>query len=126
MYLREDILKLLRNKTKEIKIIREIWREILHCKCACKTRCVSEVLLPRHHLDNISRAGCVKCTNSIFIFQFNKLTKLKEDQRNLPIKQYEDEIVYAVKTNQVVLVAGDTGCGKSTQVCIVRYSKTFE
>jgi len=42
---------------------------------------------------------------------------LKEDQNNLPIKQYEENIVYAVKSNQVVLVAGDTGCGKSTQVC---------
>ncbi|XP_047128394.1 probable ATP-dependent RNA helicase DHX34 isoform X1 [Hydra vulgaris] len=47
---------------------------------------------------------------------FSKLLKLKQDQNNLPIKQYEQSIVYALQQNQVVIVAGDTGCGKSTQV----------
>ena len=53
------------------------------------------------------------------ILQFGKLLKLKEDQRNLPIWQYKEQIVYAVKSNQVVIIAGDTGCGKSTQVSIL-------
>ena len=44
--------------------------------------------------------------------------KLKRSQNNLPIKQYEKEIIYAVESNQVVIIAGDTGCGKSTQVIL--------
>lgn len=48
--------------------------------------------------------------------QFEKLVKIRRDQENLPIYQYQPHIVGAVKTHQVVIVAGDTGCGKSTQV----------
>ncbi|XP_078482646.1 putative ATP-dependent RNA helicase DHX34 isoform X1 [Ciona intestinalis] len=47
---------------------------------------------------------------------FQKLKKLKTEQSNLPIAQYRDRIIEAVKSSQVVIVAGDTGCGKSTQV----------
>lgn len=48
--------------------------------------------------------------------KFSKLKKLKHDQNNLPIKQYEESIISAISGNQVVVIAGDTGCGKSTQV----------
>lgn len=47
---------------------------------------------------------------------FGKLAKLKKEQRNLPIFQYRDKIVDMVRAHPVVVVAGDTGCGKSTQV----------
>ena len=45
-----------------------------------------------------------------------RIKKLREAQENLPISKYRNEILKAVQENQVVLVAGDTGCGKSTQV----------
>ncbi|XP_038065791.1 probable ATP-dependent RNA helicase DHX34 isoform X2 [Patiria miniata] len=48
--------------------------------------------------------------------QFAKLSKLLHDRANLPIARYQDMIVQATRANQVVIVAGDTGCGKSTQV----------
>lgn len=48
--------------------------------------------------------------------QFTKLAKLLHDKANLPIARYQDMIVDAVRANQTVIVAGDTGCGKSTQV----------
>lgn len=47
---------------------------------------------------------------------FSKLAKLRRDQGNLPIFQYRDRIVELVRLHPVVVVAGDTGCGKSTQV----------
>lgn len=47
---------------------------------------------------------------------FTKLAKLRRDQKNLPIFQYRDRIVELVRLHPVVVVAGDTGCGKSTQV----------
>ncbi|KAJ3354911.1 DEAH (Asp-Glu-Ala-His) box polypeptide 34 [Entophlyctis luteolus] len=39
-----------------------------------------------------------------------------EDRASLPIKAYESQIVDLVRSNRVVLIAADTGAGKSTQV----------
>ncbi|KAM8952308.1 putative ATP-dependent RNA helicase DHX34 [Pelodytes ibericus] len=47
---------------------------------------------------------------------FGKLAKLRQERSNLPIFQYREKIVRMVREHQVVVVAGDTGCGKSTQV----------
>lgn len=48
--------------------------------------------------------------------KFKKLKKLKDSQSNLPVAAFKEEIVNAVRNERVVLLAGDTGCGKSTQV----------
>ncbi|CAH2087005.1 unnamed protein product [Euphydryas editha] len=48
--------------------------------------------------------------------KFEKLKKLRKAQSELPVTKYRDEIVAAVQNEKVVIVAGDTGCGKSTQV----------
>ena len=45
-----------------------------------------------------------------------RIAKLREDQRALPIFAFKEQIIAAVRNNPVVLIAGDTGCGKSTQV----------
>ncbi|KAJ8718392.1 hypothetical protein PYW08_002629 [Mythimna loreyi] len=48
--------------------------------------------------------------------KFEKLRKLRQAQKDLPVAKYRNEIVSAVQNERVVVVAGDTGCGKSTQV----------
>ncbi|KAL4710992.1 hypothetical protein ACJJTC_017957, partial [Scirpophaga incertulas] len=48
--------------------------------------------------------------------KFDKLKKLRQTQHDLPVAKHRNEIVTAVQNNKVVIVAGDTGCGKSTQV----------
>ncbi|CAH0399530.1 unnamed protein product [Chilo suppressalis] len=48
--------------------------------------------------------------------KFDKLKKLRQAQQDLPVAKYRTEIVSAVQDKRVVIVAGDTGCGKSTQV----------
>ena len=48
--------------------------------------------------------------------KFSKLSKLKNDQANLPISHFKEQIAQAIGGSQVVIIAGDTGCGKSTQV----------
>ena len=45
-----------------------------------------------------------------------KETELKKKAKDLPIYQFKDAIVDAVAKNQVVMIAGDTGSGKTTQV----------
>ncbi|KAK9901707.1 hypothetical protein WJX75_009557 [Coccomyxa subellipsoidea] len=48
--------------------------------------------------------------------QLQKLRKLLQDKAALPIAAFETHIVDAVRANSAVVVAGDTGCGKSTQL----------
>lgn len=57
--------------------------------------------------------------------KFTKLKKLRETQANLPVAQYKDEIIETIKQERVVIIAGDTGCGKSTQVPQYLYSAGF-
>ena len=45
-----------------------------------------------------------------------KIAKMQDDQRQLPIYQFKERIIDMVRQHKVVVVAGDTGCGKSTQM----------
>lgn len=47
---------------------------------------------------------------------FGRLARLQRERAALPIFQYGQCILKTLKQHQVVVVAGDTGCGKSTQV----------
>ena len=48
--------------------------------------------------------------------KFAKLKKLRKSQASLPMAEYRTELIDTLKDNQVVILAGDTGWGKSTQV----------
>ena len=50
--------------------------------------------------------------------QLSRVRKLLADKALLPMAPYEEAIVQAVRNHQAVVIAGDTGCGKSTQVRI--------
>lgn len=58
--------------------------------------------------------------------KFAKLRKLRKIQAELPVAQYRTEIIEAVANEQVVLIAGDTGCGKSTQIPQYLYQAGYE
>lgn len=58
--------------------------------------------------------------------RFQKLKKLRKFQASLPIAAYEKEIVEAVKKESILILAGDTGCGKSTQVPQYLYNAGFD
>jgi ATP-dependent RNA helicase DHX36 len=44
------------------------------------------------------------------------LAAIQTKREQLPVREFKDAILNAVRANQVVLVAGSTGCGKTTQV----------
>nr|XP_017252149.1 PREDICTED: DExH-box ATP-dependent RNA helicase DExH6-like isoform X2 [Daucus carota subsp. sativus] len=45
-----------------------------------------------------------------------KLKKITEKRTKLPIASFRDAITSAIDSHQVVLISGETGCGKTTQV----------
>lgn len=57
--------------------------------------------------------------------KFGKLKKLRDTQANLPVARYKEEIIEMVKMEKVIIVAGDTGCGKSTQIPRYLYEAGF-
>lgn len=52
----------------------------------------------------------------LICYQFARIVKIREDQLLLPISNYRYDILNTISEKQVVVVVGDTGCGKSTQV----------
>ncbi|KAE9553892.1 hypothetical protein FO519_002881 [Halicephalobus sp. NKZ332] len=47
--------------------------------------------------------------------EFEKIARVRKTQESLPVSEHRNHIVETVNNNQVILLAGDTGCGKSTQ-----------
>ncbi|WKY07251.1 hypothetical protein Q1695_007019 [Nippostrongylus brasiliensis] len=48
--------------------------------------------------------------------KFKKMKELRASQKELPIAERRQEILDVLESNQILIIAGDTGCGKSTQV----------
>ncbi|XP_056693080.1 pre-mRNA-splicing factor ATP-dependent RNA helicase DEAH1-like [Spinacia oleracea] len=46
----------------------------------------------------------------------SELRELKEEQRSLPIYTYRDDLLKAIQEHQVLIIVGETGCGKTTQI----------
>lgn len=46
----------------------------------------------------------------------DRYNRMMADRRKLPAWQKKDDILNAVKKSQVLVISGETGCGKSTQV----------
>ncbi|XP_078176454.1 helicase in vascular tissue and tapetum [Carex rostrata] len=50
------------------------------------------------------------------IKESKQLRKIAEDKAKLPIASFRDAITSTLENHQVVLISGETGCGKTTQV----------
>lgn len=48
--------------------------------------------------------------------KFAKIKKLRKIQKSLPIYRFKQQLQQELNSCRVVIIAGDTGCGKSTQV----------
>lgn len=84
---------------------------------------VEDILRRAGHSNKLSRLKILQFLQIVLQYldfrqkeKFQKLKKLREAQSNLPVAKFKEEIVTAVKNKKVVLLAGDTGCGKSTQI----------
>ena len=45
-----------------------------------------------------------------------KKMTLKEVRESLPVYQYREDLIEAIKEHQVLVVEGETGSGKTTQI----------
>ncbi|XP_034184083.2 ATP-dependent RNA helicase DHX30 isoform X1 [Osmia lignaria lignaria] len=69
---------------------------------------------------DLEEVSTIKVSSSVSA-EFNAtLTKMLKERKDkitkLPIHDYREEILNSLQHNQVVLIKGDTGCGKSTQI----------
>ena len=63
------------------------------------------------------QACTTEAQNSKKLERKNKIPeKIKKFRKNLPIFEEQQSILEAIRSNQVVLIKGETGCGKTTQV----------
>ena len=63
------------------------------------------------------QACTTEAKNSKELERQNKIPeKIKKNRKNLPIFEEQQSILEAIRSNQVVLIKGETGSGKTTQV----------
>ena len=48
--------------------------------------------------------------------QLAAVQKMQAERRRLPVTAYADQIITSLRGSQVLVLAGATGCGKSTQL----------
>ena len=57
------------------------------------------------------------CTLSLILF-----VHIKEFRHSLPCYSMREEILSKIRDNQVIVLVGETGCGKTTQVTVHLYT----
>jgi len=84
-------------------------------------------------MEQLTKSHLLKFKDIIILYldfnqreKFSKLKKLRDMQANLPITQYKKVIMKTIKEEKVIIVAGDTGCGKSTQIPQYLYEAGFQ
>ncbi|GLJ08592.1 hypothetical protein SUGI_0091870 [Cryptomeria japonica] len=55
-------------------------------------------------------------TSNSFVVHVTRPEEVEETRKNLPIVMMEQEIMEAINQHPVVIICGETGCGKTTQV----------
>ncbi|KAK4472510.1 hypothetical protein MN116_003756 [Schistosoma mekongi] len=69
-----------------------------------------ESLSRNPHVDHELCLSLQKCMNS------TAYVNISESRCKLPAYQFKEDIISTIRENQVVIISGETGCGKTTQV----------
>ncbi|XP_015111044.1 putative ATP-dependent RNA helicase DHX57 isoform X2 [Diachasma alloeum] len=67
-------------------------------------------------LEEIQRQDEIICQKFMEKLKNSRYLKMKESRRKLPAWSMMTEVLEAIEQNQVTIISGETGCGKSTQV----------
>lgn len=61
--------------------------------------------------------NCIISPNSFFCYNFClSYANMLRSREKLPTYKMRNEIVQVIRENQVVVISGETGCGKTTQI----------
>ncbi|CAI9781842.1 unnamed protein product [Fraxinus pennsylvanica] len=74
---------------------------------------------PNVNLSNIMNQGIctlLRTTTAPTVVHVSRPKEVESSRRNLPIVMMEQEIMEAINENNSVIICGETGCGKTTQV----------
>ncbi|XP_037929439.1 probable ATP-dependent RNA helicase DHX35 [Teleopsis dalmanni] len=66
--------------------------------------------------DDIPLKGEDDPATTTFIFNAHRSLGIAEQREKLPIRNYRNHILYCLENHQIVILVGETGSGKSTQV----------
>uniref|UniRef100_A0ACD5Z3I8 Uncharacterized protein n=1 Tax=Avena sativa TaxID=4498 RepID=A0ACD5Z3I8_AVESA len=72
-----------------------------------------------------SEADVQECFNPPIVVPVSRPHEVEKARRDLPIIMMEQEIMEAIYENSVVILCGETGCGKTTQVPQFLYEAGF-
>lgn len=61
-------------------------------------------------------AAMQECINPPIVVPVSRPHEVEKARRDLPIIMMEQEIMEAIYENSIVILCGETGCGKTTQV----------
>eukprot|EP00088_Acartia_fossae_P056841 TRINITY_DN6624_c0_g1_i2.p1 TRINITY_DN6624_c0_g1~~TRINITY_DN6624_c0_g1_i2.p1 ORF type:complete len:603 (-),score=122.07 TRINITY_DN6624_c0_g1_i2:78-1886(-) len=64
----------------------------------------------------IDRSDVQQASQTTFVYNRNPNLPLDNQRQKLPVFKSKNPFLYLVETHQVVVVVGETGCGKSTQL----------
>ncbi|TVU28432.1 hypothetical protein EJB05_19949, partial [Eragrostis curvula] len=71
------------------------------------------------------KAAVLQCINPPIVVPVSRPHEVEEARKDLPIIMMEQEIMEAIFENSIVILCGETGCGKTTQVPQFLYEAGF-
>ena len=78
-----------------------------------------------HMLGDILPCECPSLVTLVSVWQaisdWAKSKTLQQQRQFLPVFDCREELLQVIRENQVVVVVGETGSGKTTQVCFLSY-----
>jgi len=70
---------------------------------------------PGSHIDE-ERCNIAETMSSSVVYNPNASMSIERQRQSLPVFRYRNHILYLVENYRTVVVVGETGCGKSTQI----------
>ena len=76
-------------------------------------------------MSNLQESSAQRPSDTPTVVHVYRAAEVEDKRKDLPIVMMEQEIMEAINYNSTVIICGETGCGKTTQVPQVRQSITW-
>ena len=73
---------------------------------------------PGSHIEE-ERKDVADTAVSAVVYNPNASLSIERQRQSLPVFCYRNHILYLVENYRTIVIVGKTGCGKSTQICVV-------